>query len=565
MAMKDYTIKEFLGVDQSKSENRLDPGSSPDACNMDTENGDLAVAKGFARYLPGQITAVPGDGTVRRLYIWRDLVTIRYIVIAGREVYAFVDTEEAPAWRVIYTYPETDGVEDHPPFAGVRWDFLESKIRNENYLIIACGESQMIKWNGKSEEAELFGSGEAVLETTVSAYADNVVTLAGEITEEAESTMLRTGITIKGLSYSVASVDRSAKKVTLSEEPEVEPKSGDKVKIGGGLSDAQVNFVGMHYGRLFACGDRDNPSRLYWSQPPGDSRSIEDWSMDDASENASGGHVEVGNTSTDPIMGMCALSNQLLIFKRDSIYRLLGDRPNNYRIHRVYAEVEQMTNSGLVVYGDTPFWMTKAGMYLHDGMQSAPMRNARCIRTFLAGVNLGMCKAAENRDQLYFTCRESGSGLDDAMIVYDVPDKTYMIRRGFRVADICAAGGEIYMINEKRVIYLFNTGDTYDGDPIYAYWNTPLSDLDNKVSIKEPQELYMRMEGKNAAIILEVTAGEHVQHHRYLTPTSINKVLEIPLKNEGRVFSIRLSNENGSQWKIVGGMQLALGVRLRTV
>ncbi len=56
--------------------------------------------------------------------------------------------------------------------------------------------------------------------------------------------------------------------------------------------------------------------RLYWSAVPGDGRTIEDWLSVDGSEDASGGYVEVGDGSADPIIGLTALSNQLLIWKR---------------------------------------------------------------------------------------------------------------------------------------------------------------------------------------------------------------------------------------------------------
>ena len=485
---KEYNIPAFGGIDQSRSENRLDPGSSPDACNMDTENGDLAVARGYVKHIP---IAVPGTGPIRRLYIWRSLVTVRYIVIAGMQVYAWVDTDTTPSWKLIHTYAEESG---RPAFSGLRWDFLECKIGNTDYLLIANGERQIIKWDGISASASLFGS-------------------------EANG------------------------------------------------SNARVNFLAMHYSRLFACGDMDHPSRLYWSQPPGDERTIENWLSDEASENVGGGFVEVGETSGDPITGLCALSNQLLIFKRSSIFRLLGDRPSNYRVYRVHAEVEQMVDSGLILYGDTPFWMTNAGMYYHDGQTSQPMYNARQIRTILSGARLTMCKGAENRDRLYFSYREGGNNtnyLDNALIVYDVPNKTYMVRRGFTIADIFAYDGKMYLINDARYIYRFDEGDTYDGVPIHAYWNTPLTDLNAKPGIKSLDEMYFRATGAQDAILIDARIGKHVSNIRKLIPESEAEVVEIPLKNEGRVFSFKFSNEAGSRWTITGGVQIAYDLRPRT-
>ena len=481
MAYKEYLIKNFRGIDQSKSENRLDVGDSPDARNMDTEQGNLMVARGYVKHIE---TPVPGEGEIRRLYIWRDLVTVRYVVIAGNEVYAWRTSDEEPKWMLLYTY-DTEEKEGVLAWTGARWDFLETKIGDADYLIIANGERQLIKWDGEAEQAELFGS-------------------------------------------------------------------SDKV------SNIPVNYLAMYYNRLISAGDQNHPSRIYWSAVPGDGRTVENWDAVTGSANASGGHNEVGNTDTDPIIGLCSLSNQLLIFKRDSIYRVTGDNPGNFRFSRVNAEVEQMAQSSCILYGDTPFWMTPAGMYYFDGQTARPMPDARSIQVFMKNAKVSMSKGTENRDRLYFTCKD---GDRDAIIQYDATDRTYMIRDGFEMMDLRAAAGVLYMINSKRIIYRFDEGGDYDGTPIEAYWRTPLTDLDNKPGIKRPQELYVR--GNGGILLADVRVGKVTETHRYLMPLTEDDVLEIPLHNEGRVFGMKFYNEAGSRWTIQGGamMLFELGSR----
>lgn len=555
MAIKEFNIKEFGGIDQSRDESRINPGDTADACNMDTTDGNLAVAKGYVQHIMQQ---VPGEGWIKRLYVWRGLVTVRYIVIAGLSVYAYVDTDTVPAWNEIYTFAE---------IVGNRWDFLETKIEDTDYLIIANGEHQMIKWDGITAAAELFGSGLTVLETTVSTYTagTKTVVLVADITDLAKERMEQVGIVIADLTYPVSSVNQATKSVVLSSLTGT-PATGNAVKVRGGISDVHVNFLAMHYSRLFAAGDPDNPSRLYWSAPPGTSgttvRTIEDWSRDDASENTSGGYVEIGNTGGDPITGLCPLSNQLLIFKRGSIYRLLGDRPSNFRILRVDAEVEEMVDTSVIFYGDTPFWMTKAGMCYFDGQTAQKMFNARNIQGILADASLDACKGAENRDKLYFSIRENRYGYDDnAVIVYDVQRRTYMMRRGFEVADLFAVNGVLYMINNWRYVYRFDEGNTHGGTDLEAYWKTPLTDLDSKSEIKTLQTLLLRGEGD--PLIIDVTVGRNTTNYRYFMPEELSDISEIPLKNEGRMFSVRFSNEADGSWKIRGGITILFEPRRR--
>jgi hypothetical protein len=315
------------------------------------------------------------------------------------------------------------------------------------------------------------------------------------------------------------------------------------------------------------------PEPALLEKAPGDGRSIEDWTADDASENTGGGHVEVGDTSGDPITGLVAMSNQLLIFKRSSIYRLLGDRPGNYRVYRVSAETERCAHTACMKSGDMPCWLTKAGIFYYDGQNAQRLFNARNIQGFLAGARVTATKAAKNRDLLYFTAyegSESATACDNAMVVYDTLRRTYMIRRGFTAADICAADGTLYLIGEGRYVCRFDEGDDYDGAPIEAYWDTPLTDLDGKPQIKLLMEMYFRgrgltVSGEGAVVCVEAQAGRSRSLYRYLMPEEIEDVLEMPLKNEGRTFRFRFRNEAGSRFEIQGGVQILFQQRLRAM
>ena len=245
MALRQYRIPVFYGIHQGVTENRVNEGESPDACNMETRSGRLSVAKGYVRE---NNAAFPDPAAVKRIFVWNRASGKRMLAATANKLYALDET--AGEWKQIYTFSASA--------SAAQYDFQTVKIASTEYLLIASGVSQMAKWDGISATATAFGSAEQ-------------------------------------------------------------------------LSNIAVNYVELHYARLFSAGDSNFPSRLYYSQAPGDDRSLENWTSVEASENVGGGHMEIG-TDSDPITGLFALSNQLLIFKRDSLYRLLGDRPGNFRI-----------------------------------------------------------------------------------------------------------------------------------------------------------------------------------------------------------------------------------------
>lgn len=626
---KEYRVEGFKGIDQSRSENQLSSAFSPEAWNMDTENGDLAVAKGYVKH---HATPVPGTGTIRRMYIWRTPSENRVIVIAGDVVYHLASS----GWVAIYTYAET--------ITSVEWDFEEVRIGTTDYLIIANGQTQLVKWSGTGS-AVLFGSGAFVYEGVIASvshnmtkadsatyaeasavgtysltmpggwayaanteiafsvpspvvtatsikikigaaeyladyvpnwesndvavvkltspttceisstvYGINSVTLATAISADWKQRALDVGIQLDGVTYALDAIDTARTVLTLAEPTATELAASDTAKVRGGVSEEDVGYTEIHFSRLFSAGDKDHPSRLYWSQPPGDTRTIEDWSMDDVSDVVSGGFVDVGNTSSDPIVGLKSLSTQLIIFKETSIYRLLGDRPNNFRISHVNLDVEKMSNAGCVLYGDIPYWLTRSGMYYHNGQTAVLSAAARQIRTLLSGANLDQCKACECRDRLYFTLRLGAGEYDDAIIVYDMTERTYMLRKGFNVIDICARDGTMYLINDNRYVYRWGEGTTYDGAKIDAYWRTPITDLSSKRIKKQFRTLYLRGEGEIAIITLKVGTAE--QEIRQQLSEDETEILTVSLKNQAKTFYMGIKNEAGSYFRLTGGIEI---------
>lgn len=556
MATGVWRIDQFYGIDQSKDGALCNNGTSPDARNFDTTDGNLTVAKGFVKHFD---TPIPGNGVIRRLFIMKLFSRLIFAVIAKAEdgcMHLYAYDPSAPEWDDVYSWPEE--------VSGTYWDVLQCNIGNYDYLLIANGEGQMVKWDGISSKAELFGSVETVLTSKVSSYtaSTKTVVLNDAISEDVKKRIKQAGIVIAGKTHMVAEVTTSSKSVKLAYTPSPTPAAGDEVKVRGGLSDAPVNYLAMHYSRLFSAGDPENPNRLYYSQIPGDGRSIEDWSSDEitGSPNTGGGFVEIGDTVGDPIIGLAALSTQLLIFKRYSIYRLMGDVPSRFTIERVDAEVERMAHTSVARHADIAYYFTPAGLFYFNNVTVQPMSNARNIRDFMNGCKVVQTKAAESKDILYFTCYKGDEerDYDNAIVAYDIRRGSYMIRDGFEVADLVSVDGSIYMVNGNRYVYRFNEGPDYDGEPINAYWYTPRTDLRDRRTYKKIEIVSLRGEGENdnTAILLDTYSGVQVRNDRKLMKDPREMLEFLPEIAEADTFQFKISNEAGSRFSLHGGMEV---------
>lgn len=469
MGRQQYRIDAFVGINQSVHQNSLNSCFSPDACNMDTENGNLRVAKGYVRHIPNPVT---GNFPIYRMttFTGPDGV-LQYLVFTDRAIYASRGT----SWEVIYQYANQ--------LANPTFDFVQAKINSVDYLLIACGERQMLKYDG--EAVSLFGSHEM-------------------------------------------------------------------------LSDETVLYVDIYKSRLFSAGNPSHPNRLYWSKLPGDTRSIEDWRSDVDSVNVEGGHTEIGSTSNDPIVAVHAMSNQLLIFKKHGLYRLLGDKPSNFTIEKVDATFNAPSHTAIVPYGDSLVFLTDEGICSFNGVTVRRLGDADYIKDILKKSYTFDSRGAYCDGKFYFTLRENKPSSTNALIEYDPIKSAYMIRRGFFIADIHTSGNNLLLINNSlRYVFRFNEGNSYDGVPIEAWWKTPKTDLLDKTSIKAMRTLaFYGSSDTNSHLKAEVTMDEHTDTYSIQLKDSDKSLKEFPLKNEGRAMSLKFFNENGGDFFIDGGVEL---------
>lgn len=327
-----------------------------------------------------------------------------------------------------------------------------------------------------------------------------------------------------------------------------------------GCSDMPVSFLTMYRGRLFAAGDPENPDRLYYSVLPGSGRTVEDWGYVEASPAVEGGHTEVGSIGGDPIVAIKALSNQLLIFKKNSLYRLIGDRPSNYTIEHIDADMPTTRHTSIAVYGDMLYFVTRDGLYYYNGVTVRPCPDMRLIKSIMARAELAKCRAVIVGGKLYFNYT---SGMDDEMMVYDLEERKYMRRNGFDISELAAIGGKLIMINRKRILYEFGDSTSYDGEPIEAFWRTPYTDLGDKAAIKSPRMLYLRGRGDGIKVEIELD-GKKSAYYAPLKKAGGGEVTELPVFNEGRCLGLTFSNVNGGFFELTGGVELEMGLRRRT-
>ena len=141
-----------------------------------------------------------------------------------------------------------------------------------------------------------------------------------------------------------------------------------------------VTMYASFYGRLFAAGNPEFPNRLYWSCLPGDGRTIEDWTADDASPDTGGGYVQIGMDGSE-ITALVAFDQQLLIWCGDELYRLYGATPSQYTLERVFVGFKASTADITLVNG-VPYVLSDDGVWYYNGSSLQRADTDRTLSAF---------------------------------------------------------------------------------------------------------------------------------------------------------------------------------------
>ena len=134
----------FLGIDQSTSESDISLSSSPDAMNMDTDDGLLKTSSGFSKYITVRPPAVPNS--LMKYYKRDNSGSIKKHLIFGSDLGIFYFDETQNNWQQIHSALNS----------GV-YDYVNYQKDGEDIIIMTDGVELPQKWNGTGNTETLSG------------------------------------------------------------------------------------------------------------------------------------------------------------------------------------------------------------------------------------------------------------------------------------------------------------------------------------------------------------------------------------------------------------------------
>ena len=299
--------------------------------------------------------------------------------------------------------------------------------------------------------------------------------------------------------------------------------------------------ISLHSERLWATGVKAYPNTVYYS----DDLNPENWT---GGEDAAG-EVYLPTWDGGVCIGVSNIFSDLVIFKTNNIFRVVGTYPSVYEVKQVYSSVGAIAEKTIVSGNDRAFFLSKDGLYYYNGVSAYPLLGDMAKDVVINPAYAKNAVSIIHKNVLYCAFPEGNSTANNAVFVYDLLNKNLMIWRGLTVTDFMEYEDKLLFTDSTGYVYTMDDNAvTFDGTNINAYWETPWQDLDAFRVTKTADTLYFYAKG-NGIMRVDVTFdGKTKTKNVTLSPSG--KLHSLSLNLEGRRFKMKFSNVSGSNFEL---------------
>lgn len=302
------------------------------------------------------------------------------------------------------------------------------------------------------------------------------------------------------------------------------------------------NSLAIHVQRLWVTGAADSPDTVFAS----DAYAPSNWETGEYDA----GSITLSAWDGGRIVGLAPLLGDLAVFRRKSVFRIVGQYPGNFETLEVLATEGAVSPHTLCQYNNRAYFLSDDGIMVYD-TQKAYELLPDALREFWAGVNRealsGACGIVHNRKLYMAVPYGAGQTANNRVIEYDFVRETLMIRSGLTVSRFAEDDETLLFTGPGNYVYAYGDAQGYDGGAVDLTWDTPRSDWghrERKFVHGVTLWGWTDTAGGQAQVSLWAD-GSWSEPVRAALPAALGRA-EYPVRGNGRVLGLRLQNVGGS-------------------
>ena len=324
---------------------------------------------------------------------------------------------------------------------------------------------------------------------------------------------------------------------------------GDTLEVSPVPTPYKFGVLARHSERIWGSGIADDPDKLVYSA------AFDPFDWEQNSENPEDGAGEIIQPSWDgdSFLALRPFGSQLLAFKKNAIWRILGTNPGEYVLKEQYGGGALEENT-IAVTGSYAMMLGYGGIIRYDGADAAPFQQ-QTVKDIMARVNpqarAAACAVMDGKSYLLALPLDD-STKNNAILKYNITEQAFTLIRGVGVKAFLAFDGRVFYTSAEVPGMVLELGG---GQPLPMSWASGYQDLGAKNSVKSAFTAYFTTEAERAFPLSLCIRTEKKAKTKTLL-VKPGKAHRVNINVSGRYFRLELSSETEIPWRLCGGIQL---------
>ncbi len=324
---------------------------------------------------------------------------------------------------------------------------------------------------------------------------------------------------------------------------------GDTLQVAPVATPYKFGVLARYSERIWGSGIADDPDKLVYSA----AFDPFDWAQNSENPEDGAGEILQPSWDGDSFLALRPFGSQLLAFKKNAIWRILGTNPGEYVLKEQYGGGALEENT-IAVTGSYAMMLGYGGIIRYDGADAAPFRQ-QAVREIMEQVNpLARASACAVMDgKSYLLALPLGdSTQNNAILKYNITEQSFTLIRGVGVKTFLAFDGRVFYTSASSPGMVMELGG---GKPLPLSWASGYQDLGAKHSVKSAFMVYFTADAESM-FPLSISIRTEKKVKTKLVFVRPGKAHRVNINVSGRYFRLEISSDTETPWQIRGGIQI---------
>jgi hypothetical protein len=335
---------------------------------------------------------------------------------------------------------------------------------------------------------------------------------------------------------------------------------GDDKSVVAVETPKLFGVIERHAERIWGGAILDDPDMLVYSAPFDPT----DWDADLDIPEDGAGDITQPSWDGDSFTALKAFGDQLIAFKSNRVWRILGTDPGEYVFKEQFGGGAPYFNT-IAIDTERILMLDTDGIVVYDGLSVMPFYQEYAKDVF-ADINqsaISQACAAIWKNRYYCALPLGTSEINNAVLIYDIKANTWLLRTDVSVEAFLPTDDALYFTSSTTPgkIWTWNenaweTGYATESD---TRWVGPWNDLGYKNIVKGGFDVYLTIEVQaTCALTVTIETEKKSKSKSYSVQYTANdfKQKRLHFGGTGRRFRLIIESSDGALWRTVGGITI---------